>query len=132
MSQNSPNLPYLSIIMPAYNDAEAVQIFLPKVFAFTESLCAPANGDTLTDKTVANRCEIIIVDDGSQDNLAQVVATLMPTRPNNTAIHLIRLSRNFGKEPALSAGLAKAQGDVVAMIDADTNIRYLYSRKCSI
>lgn len=122
MSQNNPHLPYLSIIMPAYNDAEAVQAFLPKVFAFTEAFCVPKNNnaaDVCMDETAVTSCEIIIVDDGSQDDLTQVVTNLMPTRPHNTALHLIRLSRNFGKEPALSAGLAKAQGDVVAMIDAD-------------
>ncbi len=104
MPQSPLDTPYLSIIMPAYNDAEAVQAFLPQVFAFTEAL---------------KSCEIIIVDDGSHDNLITVITDLMPACPDNTTLHLICLSRNFGKEPALSAGLAKAEGDVVAMIDAD-------------
>jgi len=116
------NHPYLSIIMPAYNDAEALQTFLPQVFEFTAALSAPISNDANTEhnyKTIPAKCEIIIVDDGSCDNLINMVTTLMPTRPNNTELILVRLSRNFGKEPALSAGLAKADGDVVAMIDAD-------------
>lgn len=114
--------PYLSIIIPAYNDAEALQAFLPEVFAFTKTLRTPIK-DILTVKnssmsTLAS-CEIIIVDDGSRDNSIEVVTDLMATLPLNTALEIIRLSRNFGKEPALSAGLAAAQGDIIAMIDAD-------------
>ena len=120
MSQDYNSLPYLSIIMPAYNDAEALQAFLPQVFKFTAALCAPVASDTIKDANDKRAsCEIIIVDDGSSDNLLEVVTTLMPSRPDNTELVLVRLSRNFGKEPALSAGLAKAEGDVVAMIDAD-------------
>lgn len=104
--------PYLSLIMPAYNDAEALQSFLPEVFAFAAQLAHPHEA------TIAH-CEIIIVDDGSRDDLTAVVTALMPTRAPNTHVHLVRLSRNFGKEPALSAGLANATGDMVAMLDAD-------------
>lgn len=114
------NSPYLSIIMPAYNDAEALKTFLPQVFEFTAALRAPIDNET-SEKDNAKRpsCEIIIIDDGSRDDLLNTVTSLIPNRPHNTALHLVRLSRNFGKEPALSAGLAKAQGDVVAMLDAD-------------
>ena len=116
------NHPYLTIIMPAYNDAEALQTFLPQVFAFTAVLNKPQesrSAKALKGELSLAHCEIIIVDDGSHDNVIEVVTGLIPIRPANTELQLIRLSRNFGKEPALSAGLAKAQGDVVAMIDAD-------------
>ena len=122
----SKDHPYLSIIMPAYNDAAALQAFLPQVFEFISILSAPKslpkNNEAATFsniKAISVSCEIIIVDDGSTDDLVAVVNALMPSRPHNTALHLVRLSRNFGKEPALSAGLAKARGDVVAMVDAD-------------
>lgn len=105
--------PYLSIIMPAYNDAEALQAFLPQVFDFAQGLSRSDNPETVAD------CEVIIVDDGSRDQLIQVVQSAMNACPPNTIIHLVRLSRNFGKEPALSAGLDKATGEMVAMIDAD-------------
>ena len=119
--------PYLSIIMPAYNDAEALQSFLPQVFTFTAALPAHTNDsaelessqqNSLTNNSVAN-CEIIIIDDGSRDDVVGVVKRLMPTLPPNTTLQLVRLSRNFGKEPALSAGLAIAEGNFVTMIDAD-------------
>ena len=119
MPQDYSYAPYLSIIMPAYNDAEALQEFLPQVFEFATKLTVPKN---YTNKDVNNRntiCEIIIVDDGSSDNLVDVVMTLMPNRPSDTELVLLRLSRNFGKEPALSAGLRQAKGSIVAMIDAD-------------
>lgn len=118
----SQNRPYLSIIMPTYNDAEALQAFLPEVFAFTATLKTPENHikvDEQKNQTTYPNFEIIIVDDGSRDNSIDVITTLMPTLPNNTILEIIRLSRNFGKEPALSAGLAQAQGELVAMIDAD-------------
>lgn len=118
MSQDYSYSPYLSIIMPAYNDAEALQAFLPQVFEFAAALATP-KADDITDNHKHLSCEIIIVDDGSSDHLLEVVTTLMPSRPNNTELILLRLSRNFGKEPALSAGLAQAGGELVAMIDAD-------------
>lgn len=115
--------PYLSIIMPAYNDAEALQAFLPEVFAFTKDLRLPnnyvSNSHSPNPKATFASCEIIIVDDGSSDNLVEVITGFMTLCPKNTALHLLRLSRNFGKEPALSAGLAQTQGDIVAMLDAD-------------
>lgn len=128
MSQDYSYSPYLSIIMPAYNDAEALQAFLPQVFEFAALIDTPnktsvhnenpsSNNISTDDKRIS--CEIIIVDDGSSDNLVSAVTALMPNRPNNTELILLRLSRNFGKEPALSAGLAKATGNIVAMIDAD-------------
>ena len=118
----SPPCPYLSIIIPTYNDADALQAFLPEVFAFTQTLRAPAVDTSSTEQnsemTIAT-CEIIIVDDGSRDHSIDVVTRLMINRPSNTELTIIRLSRNFGKEPALSAGLAAARGSMVAMIDAD-------------
>ena len=129
MTQDYSYAPYLSIIMPAYNDAKALQAFLPQVFEFSAKLAIPNDSavknspvENSTSKDISNRaivCEIIIVDDGSSDNLVEVVTALMPSRPSHTELVLVRLSRNFGKEPALSAGLRQAEGDIVAMIDAD-------------
>lgn len=118
--------PYLSLIMPAYNDAEALHAFLPQVFTFAATLSAhndsaerqTSHQDILLSKPLVS-CEIIIIDDGSRDNVVSVVKRLMPSCPPNTTLHLVRLSRNFGKEPALSAGLDIAEGQLVAMIDAD-------------
>lgn len=116
--------PYLSVIIPAYNDAEALQSFLPQVFAFTAALSTHdtaglefSHQDGLNGPLAI--CEIIIIDDGSRDDVVGVVKQFMPTCPPNTTLHLVRLSRNFGKEPALSAGIAMAEGKFVTMIDAD-------------
>lgn len=65
---------------------------------------------------MAPRYEIILVDDGSRDNTAKALAPLLQAHPQ---VVLIELSRNFGKEAALSAGLAAAQGQVVITLDAD-------------
>lgn len=108
--------PYLSLIMPAYNDAQALKLFLPQVFEFTQNLSLPADYKT---PSSFKSCEIIIVDDGSHDDLVGVVEQAIAKLPDNTALKLLRLSRNFGKEPALSAGIDAATGDIVAMIDAD-------------
>ncbi|MDF7675921.1 glycosyltransferase family 2 protein [Neisseriaceae bacterium ESL0693] len=95
----------LSIILPVYNDAQAVDQFLPQLFEFTARQ--------------SSACEVILVDDGSQHDLSALYQQHLSQRPDNTALQLIRFSRNFGKEAALSAGLAHARGELIAMMDAD-------------
>ena len=60
--------------------------------------------------------ELIYIDDGSSDNTVDRIAEI---RKNDSHVALIELSRNFGKEIALSAGLDHARGDAVIIIDAD-------------
>ena len=60
--------------------------------------------------------EIVCVDDGSSDDTA---ALLVGWRKNEARLKLVRLSRNFGKEVGLAAGLAYARGDAVVLMDAD-------------
>jgi glycosyltransferase involved in cell wall biosynthesis len=60
--------------------------------------------------------EIIVVDDGSADDTRPVMLDLCSRQPN---LRYVRLSRNFGKEAALSAGLKTAAGDAVILMDAD-------------
>lgn len=96
---------YLTIIIPAYNDAEALQNFLPQVLAFVQEL--------------AGKQQVIIIDDGSVDDTKAVMQNFIACYPNAISLQYIKLSRNFGKESALSAGLAHAKGQFVAMIDAD-------------
>lgn len=96
---------YLSIILPAYNDAEAIAMFLPQVIDFCKNL----------DK----HCEIIVIDDGSKDNLDVVMSKFLGEFTHHIDIRFIKLSRNFGKEPALSAGIIKSTGELVALMDSD-------------
>lgn len=95
----------LSIILPIYNDAIAVYRFLPQLIAFTAQL--------------EMNCEILMIDDGSRDDLVKVFNSNLIHLPENTVLRLIQFSRNFGKEAALTAGLKESKGALVAMMDAD-------------
>ena len=96
------NQPLISIIVPAYNEAEVLTEFHKVVDKVLSEL--------------AFDLEIIYINDGSTDNTLDIINSL---RANDKRITLIDLSRNFGKEIALSAGLHKAAGDAVVVIDAD-------------
>ncbi len=92
----------LSVIVPAYNEAEA----LPE---FHRRLAAVFNQLDL-------RCEVIYVNDGSRDDTQRIIDRLCEEDPRTASVEL---SRNFGKEAAMTAGLDYAQGDAVVIIDAD-------------
>lgn len=91
----------LSAIVPAHNESAVIERFLR---ALRDTLAA-----------VTPNFEIIVIDDGSRDDTAAIVERLA-TALNLT---LLKLSRNFGKEAALTAGLAHARGDAALIIDAD-------------
>ena len=88
--------------MPAYNEEANLGSLVPEVLKSLQSL--------------GGRVEIIVVNDGSKDNTAKVIQALCDAHPEVVGVNL---SRNFGKEPALSAGLDAAQGDVVVIMDSD-------------
>jgi len=92
----------LSCVMPAYNEARNLPQVVPAVLQVL--------------KTLADRVEIILINDGSRDHTAQVARELCAQWPE---VVLLDLSRNFGKEAAMTAGLEAAQGDVVVLMDAD-------------
>jgi glycosyltransferase involved in cell wall biosynthesis len=91
----------LSAIVPAFNEGAVIERFLR------------ALRDTLA--SITSAFEIIVIDDGSTDDTAAVVERASDSLP----LTLLKLSRNFGKEAALTAGLAHARGDTVLIIDAD-------------
>ena len=93
--------PSISCVVPAYNEAANLPALLAALTAALQAL--------------SPRWEVIVVDDGSHD------ATEAAVQPWLLApgVRYLALSRNFGKEAALSAGLEHARGDVVVMLDAD-------------
>ena len=93
----------VSIIAPFYNEGDAVD-------SFYEAL-----GSVLT-AIPKIRFEVICVDDGSQDDTLRRLTALVE---HDARFSLIELSRNFGKEAALTAGFDAAKGDAVIPIDAD-------------
>ena len=98
----------LSIVVPVFNEADAVRAFL-------EGLNASLRA-SWPDGQTPPRIEIIFVDDGSTDGTSAVVRAL---RKGDERIKLVTLSRNFGKEAALSAGLDAASGDAAIPMDVD-------------
>lgn len=92
----------VSLVVPVFNEEDAVPLFHEAIKKNKE--------------LGAYEVEIIFVNDGSSDNTAQVVKDILLKESN---IKLINFSRNFGKEPALFAGLQHARGDVVIPIDVD-------------
>lgn len=92
----------LSIVVPAYNEAEVLPEFHQRLSVALGSMPSEA--------------EIIYVNDGSTD---QTLAEMQRLRASDPRVAILDLSRNFGKEIALTAGLDHAGGDAVVVIDAD-------------
>lgn len=97
---------FLSIVVPLYNEANILSAFHARLTAVLETL----------KRTLNISFEIIYVNDGSTDTSTMVLLTLKTQDPR---IAIIDLSRNFGKEIALSAGLDHAHGEATIVIDAD-------------
>ena len=93
----------ISVVVPCYNESAVLPHLHERLLAVLASL-APAE------------CEIIYVDDGSHDDTPEQLYQLSLGNPR---LKILRLSRNFGQEAAISAGLIEAAGDAVVIIDAD-------------
>jgi dolichol-phosphate mannosyltransferase len=94
--------PLVSVVIPELNEEEC----LPKLHAELCRACDP----------LPYRFEFVFVDDGSTDRSLEVLAELRRTDPR---VRYVALSRNFGHQAALSAGLAHAAGDAVITMDGD-------------
>jgi len=90
----------LSVVAPVYNEAELIETFVQRT-------CA-----ALADYSF----ELVLVNDGSSDGSEEALDRLAAADPRVRVIHL---SRNFGHQAALTAGLEHATGDIVAMLDSD-------------
>ncbi|HYM80076.1 MAG TPA: glycosyltransferase family 2 protein, partial [Candidatus Limnocylindria bacterium] len=106
MSTDTRGLPRsavdLSVVVPAYNEEAAIE---PCLAALSEQLAR-----------VGLRFELIVVDDGSRDRTADVLARVAEA---DSHVRVVSLARNFGKEAALAAGLGVARGRAVLTVDAD-------------
>ena len=94
----------LTVIVPVFNEAAGLPAFWARISAVLDTLA-----DTVTG-------ELLFVDDGSRDDSLAVIQALAM---RDARVGYLALSRNFGKEIAMSAGLDFADGDWVVLIDAD-------------
>lgn len=94
--------PFISVVIPLYKEDRNLRALLSDVTTALAQTACPF--------------ELILVDDGSPDDTWKVIAEEAKTLP---ALRALRLSRNFGKELALCAGLERARGDLVVAMDGD-------------
>ena len=98
--ESSRPLTLLSVVAPVYNEEATIGEFHARV-------CSALEGIPF---------ELVLVDDGSKDATADVLQRIAAEDPR---VHVVFLSRNFGHQTALTAGLDHAAGDAIVMLDAD-------------
>ena len=96
-------IPTLSVVLPVYNERESLEALRSRLLSTLEGL-------------VGGSFEVLFVDDGSSDGSDRVLDALTAA---DRRIKVIHLSRNFGHQAALQAGLDAAAGAAVVMMDAD-------------
>ncbi len=96
----------LSIVIPIYNDQEVIAELLRRLTAVVE--------------TIVPEYEIILVDDGSRDNSW---AIMQEERAQRAHLRIARLSRNFGQQNAIAAGLSLTTKDLIVLMDSDLQDR---------
>ncbi len=102
MNHHDNLIPEISIVCPCFNEEEVIELFMKEINAVLNEI---------------NRSfEIIFINDGSQDDTMDRLLFAQKTYKN---VRIINLSRNFGKEAALTAGLDNAKGEVIIPIDVD-------------
>ena len=101
MANTEKSTSLISYVVPIYNEEAVIEDFIQ---ALNQQL-----------HNIGRAYEIILVDDGSQDQTQAIIQRLKTELP----IHYLRFSRNFGKEKALSAGLDYAKGDALIILDSD-------------
>ncbi len=93
----------LSIVVPAYNEQEALPLFYAAAKEVEKELSSV-------------NVEYIFINDGSKDSTLSVLREL---NKKDESVHYVSFSRNFGKESAIYAGLERSKGDYVVIMDAD-------------
>jgi len=102
MDKRTSKTDFLSIVVPVYNEQDGIMVFYQ---ALTDAL-----------QEAAVKPEIIFVNDGSTDGSWNILKGLHEREPQ---VKLIDLSRNFGHQNALTAGIESARGDAVVLMDMD-------------
>lgn len=92
----------LSIIVPCYNEQDVIGMTYDRLIKVLQ--------DNAYDY------EVLFIDDGSRDNTVNI---LSEKSGDNERVHILSFSRNFGHQPAVSAGIAECSGDLAIIIDAD-------------
>jgi len=105
MQRIAPEHDCLTLVIAAYNEVDALPTLQPRIAAALDA----AEGEGL-------EARVLYVDDGSRDGTWQVLCELAARDPR---IGLLRLSRNFGKEAALTAGLDRIERGAALILDAD-------------
>ena len=105
MSTAKTENPQLSIVIPAYNEAESLPILLAQLQGVV--------------KTHGYRAEVIVINDGSTDGTVEVLDALLETQAYLFTFRVIQFRRNQGKAEALMAGFTATIGDIVITMDAD-------------
>ena len=96
----------LSVVVPIYNDEEVIDELMRRLTAVLES--------------IAKEYEVILVDDGSRD---RSWAVMNAAREQYRHLRIARLSRNFGQQNAIAAGLSLATKDLIVLMDSDLQDR---------
>jgi glycosyltransferase involved in cell wall biosynthesis len=94
--------PEISVVVPAFNEAEGLAAFLEQLFGILRGCSASF--------------EVWVVDDGSRDTTWECLRAELAHYPQ---LHGLRFTRNFGKEAAILAGMQQARGQAVVVMDAD-------------
>ncbi|OQA21772.1 MAG: Undecaprenyl-phosphate 4-deoxy-4-formamido-L-arabinose transferase [Actinobacteria bacterium ADurb.Bin346] len=94
--------PYISIVVPVYNEEESLELLYDKLSKVMEKIGKPY--------------EVILVDDGSRDNSFKKLSEIHLKNPN---FKIIKFRRNFGQTQAMRAGFEYSSGEIVITLDAD-------------
>ncbi|MGE5321942.1 MAG: glycosyltransferase family 2 protein [Actinomycetota bacterium] len=92
----------ISVVIPIFNEEENIAAFHAALETVLED--------------IPDVCEVIYVNDGSRDSSLEL---LLDIQRHDSQVTVVELSRNFGHQPALTAGIATAQGDAVVLMDGD-------------
>jgi len=107
MNELKKHLVDLSLVVPCYNEETTLPLFYQETAKVLSSL---------KESGMISTCEFIFVDDGSSDSTLLILQNLSE---QDNCVHYVSLSRNFGKEAAMLAGLERATGRFVVTMDAD-------------